>query len=180
MVKTVGLPATWELSSIYHPDIAKQFILCTAKVEQGWTYDGKTFSVPVPVTVDLETAKTNAKAQIVSMFDAAASIITAGAPLAEQLSWPVKQESARAYLAGTATDEQKIILQAEASITGETLDSLCATILASVEQFAAASGMLAGLRRSSNAEIDAASDTAAISAAIAKVEAALKTLTNAS
>lgn len=106
----------------------------------------------------------------------ASSVITAGTPLAEQLLWPVKQEAARAYQAGIATDEQKVILHAEASVMGETLDFLYATILACAEQFAAASGMLAGLRRSSNAEIDAASDTNAVSAAVAKVETALKSL----
>lgn len=73
------LPDTVKITDAIHPDLVKQWIAAPDKVEQGWTYDSKLFAAPVVPETDLATAKTNGKAQITAMLDAAASAITANA-----------------------------------------------------------------------------------------------------
>jgi len=130
---------------------------------------------PLPSMDDI---RAGAKAQVAAMLDMAANAITGATPLAERLSWGPKQDAAKACQAGTATSDQIAMLEAEAAVTGESLDDLIVTILDAAAAYHTASGTIAGLRRTIAAELDACADIPAINTILATAEqkiAALQT-----
>ena len=82
------------------------------------------------------------------------------------------------YQAGTATANDLSMLNAEAGLTGETLDDLAASILANAAMFRVIVGKIAGFRRQTKAALEAATPeqypailTAAKAAALADAAA---------
>jgi hypothetical protein len=76
-----------------------------------------------------------------------ASVALGGIPLHEMLAWPQKEAAARRYLAGDATPEDFALLNAEASVTGETLLELSDLVVQRATGFRQLSGQLTGMRR---------------------------------
>ena len=110
--------------------------------------------------------------------DAFALQITGIRPESEKLSWSDKEKAAERYQAGTATANDLSMLNAEAGLTGETLDDLAASILANAAMFRVIVGKIAGFRRQTKAALEAATPeqypailTAAKAAALADAAA---------
>ena len=122
----------------------------------------------------LAEARARAEAQVIARIDAATLAITGPVPLAEQLSWTVKEEAARAALADAASPAQTALLSGEADVTGEALADLAAKIVANADAYRAAVAHLAGLRRLAARAIADAPDAAALAQALADLEAALQ------
>lgn len=121
----------------------------------------------------LADAKAAATAEMMAMLEAAASAITAGIPAYEMTSWAGKEAAGRAYLASAATAADLVLLNGEAAVTGETVADLAALWVARADAARAAVGPLTGLRRTTWAAIDAATDQAGIDAALSALAAAL-------
>ena len=79
--------------------------------------------------ISLESAKENAVAEISSYADAVVKSFIGNAPLTEQLSWTAKNQAARNYLEGKATEFELEILQTEAFVTGEPINDLVSKII---------------------------------------------------
>ncbi len=142
----------------------------------GW-FDART---PEEFAAHTMAARVDAKRRLATAADAMAQVLTGVAPLAEQLSWPVKEAAARATLAGTADSGQTALLAAEAAVTGETVADLAGKVIANAAAYHAASGYIAGWRRKTMQDVDTAADDAAIAAivsqAIAEAEAQMAAL----
>lgn len=121
----------------------------------------------------LTDAKTAAKKTVAKYADAMSEAITGVVPMAEQLSWPTKEEAALAYQNSTATAIQIALLEAEAQVTGEAVGDLVTKILSNANLYHTAAGLIAGQRRKVSSLIDAAIDEVTIQAILdqAKVEA---------
>lgn len=144
------------------------------------------YSPPAPpraLTVDeFAAAKLDAKRRVSARADEISESVTGIAPLSEKLSWLSKETAAIAYQADSATPSQLAMLGAEAAVTGETVADLCVKILANSEQYRAATGAIAGLRRTTMAAIDALTDHATFDADLEAIfvtaEATAATLLN--
>ena len=115
--------------------------------------------------------KTAAKERLAAQADHMARAVTGIVPLAEQLSWPVKEAAARAHQAGTADAGQTALLAAEAGVTGETVGALVEKILANAVAYHMAAGFIAGWRRKTMEAIDVLADDATVGAGIATIVA---------
>lgn len=142
----------------------------------GW-FDART---PEELAAHTLAARIEAKQRLATAADAMAQVLTGVVPLAEQLSWPVKEAAARATLAGTADSGQTALLAAEAVVAGETVADLAGKVIANAAAYHAASGYIAGWRRKTMQDVDTAADDAAIAAivsqAIAEAEAQMAAL----
>lgn len=130
---------------------------------------------PEQVAADLVPVKDAARRELVAALDRIGTEISGLVPRAEELSWPSKEVAAQAWQAGTASQLQVSMLQAEASQTGETLAELVAAILSRSGAFYAASGAIAGLRRTTIAAVTAAVEEAAVETAKANGLAEINT-----
>lgn len=117
----------------------------------------------------LAALKLEAKRKVAARADAFAEMITGTIPRSEIASWPSKEVAAEAHQAQTATARQTAMLQAEANLTGETLDELAAKILANSTVYNPATGMIAGQRRTVTAAIDALTDIDTFHADVAAI-----------
>jgi hypothetical protein len=84
---------------------------------------------------------------LTELADEASSQVNDVIPRGEMAAWSIKEVSARAVKAGNPEPQDTAILQAEASMTGETLDQLADHILEKAESYRIISGKLAGFRR---------------------------------
>lgn len=121
------------------------------------------------LAIAAQAAKTAAKEKLAAQADHMARAVTGIVPLAEQLSWPVKEAAARAHQAGTADAGQAAILAAEADVTGETVDALVEKILANAVAYHMAAGFIAGWRRKTMEAIDLLANDATVEAGIATI-----------
>lgn len=98
-------------------------------------------------------------------------VLRGNAPTDERLSWDAKRAEALAYLADDTSPTP--ILATEANITGETVSVLAAVVVVKGNAYAAIAGLIAGLRRKTEAALDATTTSAQREAilAIAQVEA---------
>ena len=96
---------------------------------------------------NLTREKKSSQAWIAKLLTDTAQAITGDVPVSEQVSWPVKAASARAFLADEATPAQIADLQAEANLTDEAINDLAQAIVARAEAYAQAAAKMAGLRR---------------------------------
>lgn len=90
------------------------------------------------------------------LLEEAEQTVTDRVTVGEKTSWTLKEIAARAFLAGTPTAEQQMMLSIEASYTGETLTELAQTIIAKADQYLILAPALAGVRRKYEAQIAAA------------------------
>jgi hypothetical protein len=143
----------------------------------------------------LDLAKSGARQQVVRTADQIGEAMKLGVPRSEVDAFAIKEEAARTYMAPIqaqkgsgsvppegepvapepsvpAEDErlsppQKLLLQSEADITGESLEELSRKIIVRADGFRVAAGTIAGLRRKTVQMIDEA-------ATVAEVEALLR------
>jgi hypothetical protein len=114
----------------------------------------------------LAAATRAAEAQLAAAIEAAILARTGTLPPSEPLSWTAKEDAARAWLAGAAEAGQRALLESEAAMTGEPLDTLAGHILAKAEAWRQTIGRLSGLRRRTAARLQAAPDLGALAAAL--------------
>lgn len=99
--------------------------------------------------------KHEAKAAMLAWINAFLSRFTAGIAKNEPLFWDRKEALARTYIAGTATDDEKAIIEAEAGQTGEQPAELAAVIVGKGAVYSQVMALTTGLRRKTVAAIDA-------------------------
>lgn len=104
----------------------------------------------------LAAAQAAAHLNLVTWINEVTHAITGPVPEDEKLSWPSKEQAARAVLAANATTEQTAMIADEAQVGGETSADLAANIVANADAYWAAIAPLTGLRRKAAAEINAA------------------------
>ncbi len=92
----------------------------------------------------------------------------------EMSAWSTKAAAARALVAGGAAAP---ILTAEADVTGETVATLAARIIANADAFEQLEARLTGIRRKYSADARAAATYDDARAALTEAQAALATLT---
>lgn len=110
----------------------------------------------VPSPNDLDRARADAQGRIAAYADQVGTTLKAGIPEAEVDSFYAKETAARRQVAGTPEAEDTLILQAEATITGESLGDLAQRIIGRADQFRFAAGSLAGLRRKTQSQVSEA------------------------
>jgi len=86
--------------------------------------------------------------------------LTGGATVEERDTWKTKEEAARAYLDGSASNGQKAMIDFEAAGAGEDPVALATRIVTKAESFQALIGIAAGLRQKARAGITMATDPA--------------------
>lgn len=114
-------------------------------------------AVPIPTEEDLRSALGNEDEMtqprleaikiLADMANDASAQIDAAVPRGEMAAWPVKEASARAFKAGNPESQDHVVLEAEAAMTGESIDELVNAIIAKSEKYRLISGKLAGFRR---------------------------------
>lgn len=110
----------------------------------------------------LDAAKAGARAALMAFIEATTLAITGPVPLDEKLSWASKEVAARAVLASTASSVETALIADEASVTGENLATLANRIVELADAYRSAIAKLTGLRRSTEAAIDAAATPTAV------------------
>lgn len=125
---------------------------------------------------DLTAAQDDAKKVIAARIDGVSRSIIGPVPDGEIASWFVKSPAAAALLAAVETPEQRAILEAEATLTGETLPDLAQRIVTKSANYAGMAGRLAGLRRKYTAQIEAQSAITDIPGILASFDAELATI----
>ena len=106
--------------------------------------------------VNMSWVRGRAISAVLNTADEMAEKLTGRVPAAERDSWPLKEQAARAYLAGEQSEQDTALLQAEAELTGETVAALAATIVQKSTLFRIAAGKIAGMRRTTIAAINEA------------------------
>jgi hypothetical protein len=109
----------------------------------------------------LARARGECTAALLAWLDEIAEGITGRVPRAERDSWPQKEIAARALLAGKPEPEDRLLLAAEARLTGETEADLAGKIVANADAYRALIGALSAVRRTGSEAIRAADDPAA-------------------
>lgn len=102
-------------------------------------------------------------------FEAEAARITGPVALAEKLSWTAKESAARAWQAARATPAEEDLLLGEATVTGESLENLTQSILATADAFRGQIAVLTGLRRNASLALRQAATPEEIGAVLASV-----------
>ena len=120
----------------------------------GDSYNNGVFTSPAPTNPRYRTAD-EAKAAMIAFIDRFTLSVTGPVPQDEKLSWDAKEQAAEAIIAETATAKQTKLIQDEADITGETAETLSATIVAKATAYRSVVSRVAGLRRATEAAIDA-------------------------
>lgn len=138
-------------------------------------YTGKVTLTATEAEV-LAAVKRWAVLAVADVAEAMADRITPPAPPSERLSWTTKLAAAEAHDADAATAAQTALLTAEAAITGESVDTLAASIITNAATFNVAAGKLAGQRRKTQKAVDAATDIAGVLAALATGRTEAETL----
>jgi hypothetical protein len=118
----------------------------------------------------LVAARLGAEARLATLIEAALTELTGPLPLAERLSWPIKEAAARAVLDDSASPAEIALLEAEAFETGESVAALAARIVARAAAWNRAVADLSGLRRRIAAAIAHAPDPQAVAKALAEAE----------
>lgn len=96
---------------------------------------------------EAEVARTQAMDAARAEADRIAREALGNTPLYEMLAWPAKEEAARRYLAGDATEADLALLQAETAVTGEKEADLAKLVIRRADSFRQLSGQLTGMRR---------------------------------
>lgn len=124
--------------------------------------EGKLVIVPAP-TPDpiavLVASKTNANDRINTFAKSKRALIAGTPDDAEIAGWSNKLRIAQAIVAGTATDGEKAVFQAEITargIKGETLDIFTQKVIKNAGFFAQAVGLIDGLKRKAQDSVSAA------------------------
>jgi len=130
----------------------------TPQVVQAWRARMQAIEASERPDATVRGAMEMARRHLGTALDRTALTVAGSAPVAEMVSWPVKEAAARAVLAGSATPGDSAMIATEAAITGETATALARRIVARADTFRAAAARIAGLRRKYTALIDAIAD----------------------
>lgn len=87
--------------------------------------------------------------------------LTGGATVEERDTWKVKEDAARALIAGSATAGQQSMLALEGKGDDSTAEEIAAIVIAKADAFLTLIGTAAGLRRKARNAVKAAADGAA-------------------
>lgn len=117
---------------------------------------------------EAEALRRPAYDRLAAFLGTATAALTDGVPMAEQLSWSVKEEASKRHQMMIATNDDTELLATEANITGETIDQLSARILAIAATSRRAVAALTGLRRRAEGEIAQAMTAADADAAVTR------------
>ena len=126
----------------------------------------------------LEHARERAKEKAREYADSIGKQLTKQYPEAEISSWPVKIAAAEAYMAGTASQRQKDMIDTEATIVGIPSVDLANTIVTKAAFFEKAAAMIAGMRQKTYAAIDAAQSQQEIDTILQQAKAEADQLLN--
>lgn len=110
--------------------------------------------VAPPKYPDLESART----AMVAFVDDFMKQITGAVPEYERASWPAKAEAARAYVAGTARQDQTDMIANEATTSGRTEAEVAAIIVQRADQYQEIIAHSAGLRVATDLALEAVTD----------------------
>ena len=116
----------------------------------------------------LEEARMQAHATLFSAIERMAEQITGPVPLTEKLSWGAKEVAARAVAAGTPTEAQAAMILGEAEQTGETAGALADRVIRNADGYRAVIAALTGLRRRTEAGLQAAKSVEEVEATLAE------------
>jgi DNA-binding XRE family transcriptional regulator len=112
---------------------------------KNWIADGgKPKNAPTVYPYPTEASAEQAMANFINNFT---DEITGYAPNDEKVAWPVKEIAAKNYIAGTATDEEKYIIETEADLTEEDYMDLANKIVFKAGVYRKVVANTAGLRR---------------------------------
>jgi hypothetical protein len=156
------------------PEWAKDWPTVTVE-GAGWLYDGQKFTAPPdpPLYPDETSALFALHAWIKTFL---AQFVGDATP-EEVVSWPGKAIDAAAYIAGTANDNQKALIEIEATARGGTPMELANLIAANAAVYDPIIRAVPGLRRATVVALGAATTSddreAVLTAAKAKAEALL-------
>lgn len=139
---------------LMHDDLGRP--LSSLVVEDGEPVQRGLFAVAPPKFPTVEAAM----AAMSVWIDAAANRITGDVPQAERDSWEAKKLAGLAYIAGTATDLQKLMIETEAGLTGEAPTDLSQRIVERAARYTVVAAVIAGLRRKTEAALRAAAGPA--------------------
>lgn len=134
--------------------------------------DGKVVLNPPPppsASDVLAAAKANALDRINTFAKSKRELIAGTPDDAEIASWSNKLRIAQAIVAGTATDGEKAVFQAEITargIKGETLDIFTQKVIKNAGFFALAVGLIDGLKRKAQDSVSAAKTPDEVAAAL--------------
>ncbi len=148
-----------------------------APVPEGWVeadaavrinhkYDGETFTPPPAPVISLEDAKANALAEVNATHASYLRALLESASQEERDTWPVKVKVATAYLAGTATDAQTVLIETEATGGNIAPDELAEKIISKDAAYHGHIGQGAALRASGRAAVKAAATHDELQAAL--------------
>lgn len=116
----------------------------------------------------LQAARAQALGSLAAWIADKAAAATGSAPLAERLAWASKEAAARAFLEGTATQDQSDMITAESNVTGESAQDLAEKILRNASETRRLSALLAGLRRRIAQSLQGAQTPEAVAAALSQ------------
>jgi hypothetical protein len=153
-----------------------EYVALIAAQNAGATITADGSGAPVaaqPPSRSMDELKADARAAMRDYISRFLAQFVANTPSAEIASWPTKAAEARAFLAGGPAS---VIIQKEASVTGETVSNLAAIIVAKADRYSEIIGLVSGLRRKVDAEIDAASSPAALASVIQSSKSAATAL----
>ncbi|MCL6285253.1 hypothetical protein M3P21_17125 [Ruegeria sp. 2012CJ41-6] len=114
----------------------------------------------------LDAARTTAHDRLHAILTGFTDDLTGAVPLAEQLSWSLKESAAQAVLDDAARPDQLQMLALEAEQTGEAVEELSARILGNARRYHMAASFIAGLRSKYRAVINKADTCPEIAAAL--------------
>lgn len=140
----------------FEPETGADWVATQEHVFAGFLWDGEALTPPLPPPKYSDADA--AKSAMVDWINGFTTTITGSIPIDEKLSWSIKENAARSYVAGAADTQQAFIIDSEASITGEVPTALAETIIAKADKFKAVSAFISGLRRKTITEIDNAAN----------------------
>lgn len=120
----------------------------------------------------LDVLKAEATALVVEQAENYGNRLTAGYPLHEVLSWPVKIIEAKAICAGETDPSMTPVIASECQFTKAKPHDVALAVLAKARPFAMASGAISGLRQETIRRIGEATDEAGVNAALAWAKSA--------
>ncbi len=127
-----------------------------------WETEGNVIAACASVVPDIETARNQALLTVSSYADSITAHMTSGISRAERDSWPLKFLEATAFAKGTLGIVDCPVLSAEASLTGENINNLAASVSQKARSYQMAAGLIAGFRRTTSASVAAATSIEAI------------------
>lgn len=139
--------------------------------QEGWDWNGKTFSAPSPrgTALTLDETKTAANERIAAYAEAKRRDIAGTSDDAEIAGWNNKLRIAQAIVAGSATEADKGAFEGEIAargIAGETMDVFVQKVLKNAVFYAKAAGIIDGLKRKAQDDVAAAKTPEAVEAVL--------------